>query len=87
MNGIATNVEELTGLLFLEPIQLNRLQDFTSEIGAVGSSHGFRLVNKGWEISSLRPRLTGYSYICRALSPLIIQKELGCSLQDGSMRR
>ena len=62
MNGIATNVEELTGLLFLEPIQFNRLQDFTSEIGAVGSSHGYRSVNKGWEISSLRPRLTGYSY-------------------------
>ena len=31
MNRIATDVEELTGLLFLETVPLNRLQDFASE--------------------------------------------------------
>ena len=63
MNRIATNVEELTGLLLFEAIPFNRLQDFASEIGAIGSSHGLRLVNKVWGTPSLRPHLTGYSYI------------------------
>ncbi len=39
VNGVATNIEQFTGLAFPEAIQLNGLDDFLSEVVAIGFSH------------------------------------------------
>jgi hypothetical protein len=64
VNRIATDIEQVAGLTFLETIPLDRLHDFLPEVFAVGFSHSQEGRDKR-NIFSLRLNLDEYSYITR----------------------
>lgn len=59
VDGVATDVEQLGGLAFLETIQFNRLHDFLTEVIAVRFGHS----NRNKYFSSLSPNQVEYGYI------------------------
>ncbi len=61
VNCVATNVEQLAGLTFLESIQLDGLHHFLPKVIAVRSSHSRGKMHQ--DFSSLRPNLSACSYI------------------------
>ena len=40
VDGVAADVEQLTGFAFLESVQLDRLHHFASKVVTIGFSHG-----------------------------------------------
>ena len=62
VNCIATDIEQLARLTFLETIQLDCLHDFFPEVITVGLSHGMGLKVRA-TLLVYSPNLGEYSYI------------------------